>query len=226
MRILILGDSLVVPRPHRGQPLESTWPVLVKNGIPGCEIWQRARPASTIHEVTQEFNLFSDSLDAFDAMVVQVGITDCCPRPDPLILHKFLQTFCSKRIQKLVTSNYHVLLKLRCKTWVSKSIFEQGIRSIIETSMQSNPKLALLFITIGPPCHDFIEKVPPIAKSVREYNEIFDKISDVPAYRTQVAIINPYKSRDVDTLFLKDGHHLTTLGHEAVAQEILSHLKR
>src|SRR5690348_17066455 len=92
-RALILGDSLGAPRPHRGQTLDVTWPVLLKKSFPQLDVWQRCRAGGMSNEVRKEYNLFSDSIDAFGLVVIQVGIGDCCPRPYPLFLEQFLLTY-------------------------------------------------------------------------------------------------------------------------------------
>ncbi len=221
MRVLILADSLAIPRPHRGQSLEVTWPAQLKKAISSLDIWQRARPASTIYELYEEFNLFSDSLDCFDALVLQVGITDCCPRPDPYFLHRFIAYFCSKRFQKLINSNYQYLLKVRAKPWVSRSDFEKHFRLMIDKSLLKNPKLKVAIIKIGPPCHEFVKKVPAISKFVSEYNSIIDLLAQDANYKAQVKIVDPYTKHAPEKIMIEDGHHLTELGHSEVTKSLI-----
>src|SRR6185312_5176013 len=92
-RILILGDSLPFPRPHKGQPVNVTWPALVKAQLPDADVWLRATPRSCILDVIKEFFFFTDSLPDFDFVVVQTGIVDCAPRPYSRWVYKFFETF-------------------------------------------------------------------------------------------------------------------------------------
>lgn len=225
MRILILADSLAIPRPHRGQPLEITWPAILKASNEKLDVWQRARPASTVIEILDEFNLFSDSISSFAGLVLQVGITDCCPRPDPYFFQRFSRYFLGKRFQRFINSNYHRLLKLRSRPWISKTTFANSVREILGKSIERNPSIKIAVIKIGPPCHNFVEKVKEIPRYVEEYNSVLEEIIRDDKFRSNVSLLNPYSGKDAKEIMINDGHHLTDLGHKLVAQSVKDALR-
>lgn len=215
-RALILGDSLGAPRPHRGQPLEVTWPVLLKTAFPGLDIWQRCRAGSMSNEVRKEFNLFSDSIDAFGLVVIQVGIGDCCPRPYPLFLEQFMLTYGFRRLQKRLNSLYPTLLKLRSRPWISVDGFIANIRFMIDTTRERNPDARICVVKIGPPCGEFVQKVHDVPVYAARYNHALENLCRSYGPHAPLTLIDPYRNLRPEDAFIADGHHLTQTGHRAV----------
>ena len=216
-RALILGDSLGAPRPHRGQALDVTWPVLLKKSFPQLDVWQRCRAGSMSNEVRKEYHLFSDSIDAFGLLVIQVGIGDCCPRPYPLFLEQFILTYGFRRLQKRLNALYPVLLKLRSKPWISHAKFLENIRFMIDTTRQRNPAAMICVVKIGTPCGEFVKKVHNVATYASDYNRALEGLCRSYGAAANIAFVDPYAEFTPDQLFISDGHHLTQLGHRAVA---------
>ncbi|MEO5961208.1 MAG: SGNH/GDSL hydrolase family protein [Opitutaceae bacterium] len=219
-RALILGDSLGAPRPHRGQKLDVTWPVLLKKTFPSLDIWQRCRPASMSDSVRKEFNLFSDSIDAFGLVVIQVGIGDCCPRPYPLFLEQFILTYGFRGLQKRLNSLYPPLLKLRSKPWIGRAAFVENIRFMIDTTRERNPAAAISVVKIGTPCAEFVRKVCNAAACAADYNRALESLCRSYGASSRVTFVDPYADFAPEELFIADGHHLTQLGHRSVADSL------
>jgi lysophospholipase L1-like esterase len=220
IRALILGDSLGAPRPHRGQKLDVTWPVLLKKTFPQIDIWQRCRAGSMSNEVRKEYNLFSDSIDAFDLVIIQVGIGDCCPRPYPLFIEQFIRTYELSELHRRPNSLYPFLLRFRAKPWISRTVFAENIRFIIDTTRQRNPTAMLCVVKIGTPCGEFVKKVHNAVDYALDYNCTLEGLCRSYGNVANVAFIDPYAKFAPEELFIADGHHLTELGHRAVAQSL------
>jgi len=219
-RALILGDSLGAPRPHRGQKLDATWPVLLKKIFPQIDIWQRCRAGSMSNEVRKEYNLFSDSIDAFGILVIQVGIGDCCPRPYPLCMEQFILTYGLSRLHKRLNALYPLLLRFRAKQWISSKTFVDNIRFMIDTTRQRNPSAVICVVKIGTPCCDFVKKVRNVVTCAAAYNIALEKLCRSYDATENITFVDPYAGLAPEELFLSDGHHLTQLGHRAVNQSL------
>lgn len=226
VRALLIGDSLGAPRPHRGQKLESTWPVLLKCSFPQIDLWQRCRAAAMSDAVLKEYNQFSDSIDSFGLLVIQVGIGDCCPRPYPYFLEQALITYGFRRLHKRLNALYPLLLKLRSKPWISCSQFIANIKFMIDTTRDRNPGASICIVKIGPPCGDFVRKVHNVAVYAALYNNALEALCRSYGRTANVFLVDPYSGIESEKLFIADGHHLTVLGHKAVAQALEYHFER
>ena len=107
MKILILGDSLVFPRPKYNIRYEDTWAGILASH--GHEIFQRAKGGSSIIDVEEETNHlmsyylgeFDSYSKPFDVLILQAGIVDVSPR----ILTPFLKKIISKIYNFLITGS-------------------------------------------------------------------------------------------------------------------------
>jgi len=220
LRALIIGDSLGAPRPHRGQNLDSTWPVRLKTKYPQIDIWQRCRAGSMSDSVLKEYHLFSDSISDFDLLVIQVGIGDCCPRPYPLFLEKFIMAYGFRRLHKWLSSLYSTLLKFRSKPWISRREFAANLKQMIDTTRERNPRAKICVVKIGTPHGEFVRKVWNVREYAAAYNETMEELCRSYGPDSTVASIDPYLGFEPEELFISDGHHLTICGHRAVAQTL------
>lgn len=216
---------MAAPRPHRGQPLPCTWPELLKQKFSEIDIWQRCRPASMTPDVIKEYRLFSDSIECFDYLIVQVGIGDCCPRPFPLWLQRLFELTLSKPALNKINNFYPSLLKFYSRPWISIEHYVEAYNEIVTTSLERNNSIKICIIAIGPPCHDFLIKAPGVSDSQKFYNQQLSA-SIQALNNSRVEFIDPYLGENPEVLFIKDGHHLTAGGHEVVAKAISSYWER
>lgn len=217
-KALLIGDSLAAPRPHRGQTLDRTWPELIKSRFPEVDVWQRCRAASMSDDVLREFHLFSDSLDFFHFLVVQVGIGDCCPRPYPYFLHRMILALAPPAFIRWINAHYPYLLKIRAKPWISKLQYVKNLRDMATTAHERHPEMRITFIAIGEPSHSFLQKVPGIVQFQRDYNSAVRQMVEQLHLPGRVLYLDPYSSHDPKDIFIDDGHHLTVTGHRIIAE--------
>jgi lysophospholipase L1-like esterase len=223
VRILILGDSLPAPRPKKGQPLEKTWPGLLKHALPAADIWQRARPRAGSLDVLAEFKLFTESLDRFDAIVVQTGIVDCVPRPYPLWFLKVIEVFATfEQLRALDRIAHKYCLWLYNRPWASKPRFRENVERLVRESLALNPALKIALVGIAPPTRRILERFQALQASVVAYNAILADLST--QYGSRVTYVNPFEKQDPLEITIDDGHHLSTCGHELVANALFEML--
>ena len=220
IRVLILGDSLAFARPTQGQLFDDIWPVLLKKKFPQIDFWQRCRAASTTKEVLAEFHNFSESITAFEYVIIQCGITDCTPRPYPYFLHPLLLSIGGKAFIKKINSLYPTLLNFYARPWIDGKQFSENLAEIIKTCFQVNPSIKIRLVTIGEPCHSLIHKVPGVRQRQQEYNELLVSLAQQWKTVGSIVCINPYQTFSPEDLFIADGHHLTKAGHLAVANAL------
>jgi len=214
MRILILGDSLSLPRPRNGQPLPTTWPILLKEQIPQVELWLRAHTRFTITDVLRELGFFTDSLTEFDALIVQSGIVDCAPRPYPQLVAKLLDAAVGMpTFRKIERFTHEHLLWCYRRAWVSPRAFACSIQNLVHIAHQHNPSLKVIFVPIAPPMRSIVRMLPGIDTAASRYNDILR----TTAAKLSCVTIDPFSCADPSSITIEDGHHLSCLGHRLVA---------
>lgn len=226
MRILVLGDSLAMPRPRQGQTLDDVWPMRLGERIPGAEVILRARNIATTFEVLQEFGWFSESLDCIDAIVLQVGIVDANPRPFPFLVQRFIAAFASRSVQRWINKHVYRLKFLPWRPWTSERQFRERIEEILRVSMRSNPRIRIALLKIAPAGGHMVQIIKGSAESVARYNAIIDEIGAAPEFRACLSIADPYSSSPlpVNEIIIEDGHHLSKKGHELARDAVASAL--
>ena len=226
MRILILGDSLPFPRPHKGQPVDVTWPELIKAQMPDADVWLRATPRSCILDVIKEFFFFTDSLPDFDVMIVETGIVDCAPRPYPRWIYKFLETFLGMNgLRKIERFSHDHLLWLHGRPWVGQNSFAKAIRQLVETAHERNPAFTTLFVPIAPPTRTILQTLPGIDHAAAIYNGIIERETGALSERFRCQCVQPFSDSDPFEVTIEDGHHLSITGHRLIAGALITALK-
>ena len=226
MRILILGDSLPFPRPQKGQPVDVTWPALLKAQLPEADVWLRATPRSCILDVIKEFFFFTDSLPDFEVIVVQTGIVDCAPRPYPRWIYKLLETFLGMaKLRKIERFSHDHLLWLHGRPWVGQNSFAKAIRQLAETAHERNPALAPLFVPLAPPTRTSVQTLPDIDRAAAIYNKILERETRELSEKFPCHCVQPFSDSDPFEITIEDGHHLSVTGHRLIADALVTAIK-
>ena len=203
MRILILSDSLSLPREKpEACSFEDTWPEQIRQT--GNIIHQVSIGGATSSDIYRQCS-YHASFNP-DVVIVQVGIVDCSPRflskTEQQILRK-IPVFGKKLIQVM---NKKWIRKIRRLTYTSIELFAKNIHSIIQYFKNSQ------FIVIGivPPDSRYEDQMPGITRNIFLYNEVLEK-----AKASFISLQNmPQKG------VMIDHHHLNNLGHKYIAGEI------
>ena len=216
-RILVLGDSLPLPRPRHGQPLDETWPAHLKRKHPDLDLWVRAREASTAFDVWEEFAKLSQSMAAFQALIIQVGIVDCCPRPYPFVVERFLRAFLSHEAKRAVNRR---LYTFPIRPWISEGKFLNYLETVLTEAFAGNGTLFAVLVGIAPPAHGLLLKLPRAPRYVERYNLLLHDLAKNPKFGGRVVLADPFRPHPDETLLIADGHHLSARGHRIVAESI------
>jgi lysophospholipase L1-like esterase len=221
MRILILGDSLVFPRPKHNIRYEDTWAGILSNR--GHEIFQRAKGASNISDVETETNhLMSyylsdlESSQPFDVLILQAGINDVSPRILTPLLKKIISKIpiIRKYLPDILRNSF--FYKYFGHIGTSKKKFNK-VNLRLEHKFKRLAKKQII-LEIAKPAHFLIKNIGDFSDNVNNYNKIYSEIFGEN-------LLKVYKDINSSNILLPDGHHLNKIGHELIAKEILNILK-
>lgn len=211
MRILVAGDSLGLPRPHRinnyspeetelAVRYENTYSSIINRELmkhcnmnPFIEMINRSKRAQTIVGVNQEF---VDHLFFYepDVIIMQVGIVDCWFREN-----------------------------LGGKQMVDRMSYKQNLTRILELLAQ-RPACKLIIIGIAPTSVKMQKKYPGLNREIRLYNHVLKSNVD---HKTvfYIDIEKHIKPQQAQEYLLPDDQHLNREGNRLVADLAISLLK-
>jgi tetratricopeptide (TPR) repeat protein len=211
MRILVAGDSLGLPRPHRinnyspnekelAVAYENTYSSIINRELlehfkmnPFVEMINRSRRFQTSKNV---FDEFTDHLFFYepDVIIMHVGIVDCWFREN-----------------------------LGGKQMIEKESYKQNILNIIKL-LKLRPNCRLIIVGISPTSLKMEKKYPGINREIRLYNQILkSQVDDKTIFyidmEKYIKIKNPHQ------YLLLDDHHLNIEGNKLVAEQSIHLIK-
>lgn len=212
-----MGDSLPFGRPEHGISRDETWPYLLSNEF-GCGLQMRAMGGATMVDVAAEASVLNrywfEGLKSrsFDITIIQAGIVDCCPRLLPRRLYKHARR-CVPGFRNLERSPRAA--RLIGRPWVSASRFAQALSDNVK--ILSNISSSIFFLEIAKPAGYLIQNVGDFSNTVSDYNGIIQRVAGSASFVAWQA------GQPGQIHVLPDGHHLTLLGHQAIAKAFLNH---
>ena len=217
-QIVILGDSLGMPRLEEDLKYSDTYPCLLKEA--NFDVINRARRANDTFKQSEPLNL-SDDISDFegDIYIVHLGIVDCAPRIFSKKESKILSLLPGS-IRKLITntaSKYrNQITKYRNITYVNSKDFEKNLKKIIN-HIAKNKKIIL--IKILDTDDNIKERSFNIASNINTYNEIIEQV----ALEYECDLIDPNLLFCTNKL-LEDGIHINLDMHTCLTSEIIMKL--
>lgn len=139
----------------------------------------------------------------FSAVVYQLGIVDCCPRPLPRLVDKAIHRVPLLRGARRAKS-FHPL----ARPWTSLAAWASNLKHISTAATQLSEKV--YFLEIAPPTHNLIINCGDFAASVQRYNGVLAEAGG--------SFVSLWQNVDIPSYFLPDGHHLNAAGHQRVAE--------
>lgn len=205
MRVLVLGDSLGLPRPYKMQnysPTEKelavsydqTYPSILQKELlekfrsePYFEVVNRSKRFCTLKDIASEFTDYLFFYEP-DIIVLQIGIVDCWFRESKM---------------QIVNSE-------EFKGYLNKIMLMLSLR----------PNCYLIIVGISPTSIKMDERYPGLNKEIKKYNNIYKDCVDNKRFfyidmEKYVEPANVYK------YLLLDDHHLNPQGNRLVAEKIL-----
>jgi len=209
MRVLFLGDSLGLPRPHRindynpdekelAVTYDETYSSIIGKNLfnyfdfkPYIEIVNRSKRAYTIRDISKEF---ADHLYYFepDLIVMQVGIVDCWFRENREQL-------------------------------VNRTEYEKYLRDILRL-LSKRPNVRLAMVSIAPTSTKMDTRNPGLNNEIEAFNQILKSYEN---NRTTFFIdLNQFIDiKVINKFLLPDDHHLNKEGNRLLADLLIKLIK-
>jgi hypothetical protein len=208
-RVLIIGDSLALPRERPEQvKYDETWPELLKTSGK-FDIIQLSIGGGTIVDIFDQVSYYKNFQP--DINIIQSGIVDCAPRAFTQLELKILL---SNKIFRIMLSRFlpvHFLRKIRNQTYVNKSKFNSFYEKVILQFENCHH----ISIGITPNVKDYENKIRGIGKNREEYNTVIKRLSQ----KHDVSYI------DTDLIsedgIMSDYHPSTATGHLWIYKSII-----
>lgn len=225
-RILIIGDSLAMPR--EGVSYEQTWPYLLIKKFPNFEFIDKTKRASQSERLVKEGGGYkgvkegADLLEHYrpDVVIIQLGITDCAPRyyRRKSILNliiRFSPDFIKVKIFKFIKKHCRRKSKY---AFTTPSVFRQNFQDYLERALLAKTKV--IVVPIIPANQRFIEKSPEITSSIQNFNRVFSSLSK---QFPEIVLIENFKEDIIEKITI-DELHLNPHGNHLIFEKLVTHL--
>ncbi|WP_198034389.1 SGNH/GDSL hydrolase family protein [Dyadobacter tibetensis] len=223
-RIVILGDSLAMPRIMDGIRFEDTYAYhLAKEFEPDFTLYNRAKRANTFAKQAVEWTLNDDFICYNPKIVIiHLGIVDCAPRLFSELQNKVIEMMPAPIRKPIITffsKRRLFFTRLFKKVYVDKKCFEAGIRSIL-THIDSS-KQKTIIVGIAPTNTVNANRSYGFEANIMDYNNI---LKNVAATKENTIFLDVRDQINPDIHLLPDGIHLTKEGHLIISKMIINHL--
>jgi len=221
-RILIIADSMAMPRPD--VKYEETWISLVKQAFPDYDFLDRPDRGSTTLRLVTEGGGGVDLLEIYepDLVIMQIGMAECAPR----LFKKtgFEYFFLNRIIPSRFRLNYvNFIKKKRGRnpkiTDVSPDNFRANLINYFGRAQKTGVKVIVLLISKATKL--FLSKSPYIMENVNLYNSIYREVADS---FPNVELVIPFDENvDLEKISL-DEVHVNAQGHQIIFNNLKPHL--
>lgn len=216
MKIVILGDSLALPRPNEGIGPKDTYPLLIQRSCPDGDIQNKARYRNDTTLQTTPKQMKEDLISEIpDVVIIHLGIVDCAPRLFTRKNHRQLEkipNFIRHRIVSFASQNRRLITRVRPKTYVSAKRFRENIGTLLTTC--TNLGVRVLMLNIAKTHASNAERSYGFLHNIDRYNQIISEMAD--EFGIPVLDIYALSTSNPDVL-LPDGIHLTRYGNQQVS---------
>jgi len=221
-KVLVLADSLAMPRLQDGISYENTYPILLQERLrrtfrdQSPLIIEKAKRSRTIVDVVKDWDEEVVVKQA-QVLIVHVGITDCAPRVFLPKETEFLLTFLPQPTVDAIFAYVHEhrpdIIANTPRVYVKPEEFRNGVRTVVRKAKEANLK-GLLFINILTPSLGLQERSPHLDENVHKYNRILADECQPPAQLIDVnSLLGP-------ECLLNEGIHFSRKGHEILANQL------
>lgn len=217
--IVLVGDSLIMPRPEENISAEETYGYMASQELRDHQVITIAKYSNDTAIQSQIKNLEAIKRASPDVVVIQLGIVDCAPR------------IFSKREKTLISTLPHsfrdwligVLSRKRRglttwfpKVYVKRKDFKKNMEVILDFVEKCGAVPVL--IIIAKTSEENNARSYNFLKNIREYNAVLREL----AQEKGIALIDLYRLVDEDpACLLPDGIHLSKRGSCTLTKEIV-----
>lgn len=217
-RIIIIGDSLSMPRLEENISYENTYAYKLSQKKDEYDVICRSVRANDTRKQTSRQSIYDD-LSVFnpDVVIVHLGIVDCAPR---LFGKKemFLLSLLPKKIQNIIISplsrKRFLITKQRPKVYVKINEFKHNLSILVgEIKKHTNE---IIFISIAATNRSNIERSYGIVKNIGDYNEVIKE----ECSRSDCIYLDFFDSTLSKKFIIDDGIHINEMGHDYLTERL------
>lgn len=223
LRIVVLGDSLAMPRNEGGDQLrwEHTWPYLLQTRLVNAEVINCSSRAKSSVKLCQGSDVDEHMfLKQPDVAIVQVGIVDCAPRLFSLrekqILAKLPQAVRDRAIAFMSARRAAITSRAPlAKVEVKPETFVASLRRFVRESRTKCPTASFVFVPIVADVSVMEKKSPGISGNLALYNSLLTELCRQEA--AELAPVTEEFGSANASLYCSDGYHLNVAGSDMLA---------
>jgi lysophospholipase L1-like esterase len=235
MKIVILADSLALPREEDGNKIsyEATYPFLLDQSLRerlkerAPLVIERGMRRRTIEYVLDDW-LEMVELRRPEVVVVHVGIVDCAPRVFLRREGQLVEKVRPARLKKFVFDFVHRhrrrIIELRPRVYVDPVRFRNLVKQVIQKARACDVR-SLVFINIIVPPEEMEKRSPGFQENVLKYNRILNELVD-DEWVSLIDLNSLIAGAGGATKLTVDGIHINETGHEMLAQELETYVLR
>jgi len=227
-RLLILGDSLGLPRPDdkggSDKGAERTYPMLLLDRLPQhgvdsiCQRFFTTRDIVDLLHADPELGVESD-------VVLHIGLNDCANRmflQSERLALDLLPAETKDRIVGFAQKHRRLLLaELPSHHYVTPEVFTANLSAILELLTQRRARRVVVTTIILPPIRVW-PATPGIQRNFGRYNQMLMDIAHAHPSAVLFDLDRHVWARQHEGVLLPDGMHLSLAGHELFADEVAS----
>jgi hypothetical protein len=231
--LVILGDSLARPRPSEGVPPNDIYAHGIQRACsPGIFVVNLARHQNDTRWQTSRNALVSDIVNyPAKYYCIHLGIVDCAPRLVGELERIILGAGKRYRAGRWLATRYLALksryrlqlTKLFPRTKVPLDEFRQNIDRLIFEIRSHQCFEHLFIINIAYPGPYLIERSFGVLANIERYNAALETAAGTLGAQGHLIDIFSFTRTHADSI-LPDGHHINSLGHAFVTEQISGQL--
>lgn len=221
-RIVLIGDSLGMPRPMDAVSYEDTYPYLLMHSRDDLEIIPRFCRANDTDRQASTQKLNDDILWLKpDIVCLHLGIVDCAPRLLGKLENKvvsLLPSSFSSKLLRFLSKRRAWFTKVRPKVYVSQDRYEENLKIILNSVQRCNAKSIIVGIMMPP--QKLRERSYNFGRNVEVYNNILKQLS--VAFKATFLDVNSFLKPE--SHLCNDGIHLNQAGSALLAKKLSKYL--
>lgn len=222
-RIVVIGDSLVMPRPADDVPYEQTYVHRLVKQFADTEVICRAARANDSNKQAGQQAMHDDiEVYAPDIVIVQLGIVDCAPRlfsKKQAFALRLLPKFLSRGIVALASKYRLFFTKYFKQVYVPKAQFERNIDALFKSLNEASQQIICLSIASTNQRNK--ERSYGIDDNIKAYNDVLLSLCK----RYDIDYVDVYSAASESDFILSDGIHINSDAHAFIANQIGSLIK-
>lgn len=222
-RLIIVGDSLSMPRIEDGLLYANTYPYLLQEYLgSGWHVINRSRRSNTSRKQAIDLHLSDDIRDLDpDILVYHIGIVDCAPRLFSELQQRVLEKIphgIRSRIIRFFSRRRAYMTRRYPKVFVSQDDFRKNVLKTLRMAKEHTDNI--IVVGIGMPASKVLARSYGFRENVLGYNNILKEISN----KIEVNFIDTVSLLDPEMDLLKDGYHFNGSANNKIFEVLRNYI--